>query len=73
MGKDSEKQRAKWVDVKGFANEFGLKTTKAYELLKLPEMKEAVRRFGERTIRVNLPLADEILRKNIIRFQIFFY
>ena len=61
--KGSEKLKAKWVDVNKFAEEFDLKKTKAYELVKLPEMQEAVRRFGERTIRVNLPLADEILRK----------
>lgn len=59
----SEKPKAKWVDVKKFAEEFDLRKTKAYELIKLPEMKEAVRRFGDKTIRVNLPLADEILRK----------
>ncbi len=59
----SEKQKANWVDVKNFAKEFDLKTTKAYELVKMPEMQEAVRRFGERTIRVNLPLADEILKR----------
>ena len=59
----SEKTKATWVDVNKFADTFGLKKTKAYELLKLPEMQEAVRRFGERTIRVNLPVADEILRR----------
>ena len=61
--KGSETIRAKWVDMNKFKEEYGLKTTKAYELVKLPEMQEAVRRFGERTIRVNLPLADEILKK----------
>ena len=59
----SEKQKANWVDVNKFAKEFDLKKTKAYELVKMPEMQEAVRRFGERTIRVNLPLADEILKR----------
>ena len=58
-----EKQKANWVNMNKFAEEFDLKKTKAYELVKLPEMQEAVRRFGERTIRVNLPVADEILRK----------
>jgi len=61
--KGSEKPKAKWVDVNTFMKEFDLKKTKAYELIKMPEMEEAVRRFGEKTIRVNLPLADEILRK----------
>ena len=61
--KGSETIRAKWVDMNKFKEEYGLKTTKAYELVKLPEMQEAVRRFGERTLRVNLPLADEILKK----------
>ena len=59
----SEKQKSNWVNMNKFAEEFDLKKTKAYELVKLPEMQEAVRRFGERTIRVNLPVADEILRK----------
>ena len=59
----SEKQKANLVDVNKFAKEFDLKKTKAYELVKMPEMQEAVRRFGERTIRVNLPLADEILKR----------
>ena len=59
----SEKQKANWVDVNKFAKEFNLKKTKAYELVKMPEMQEAVRRFGERTIRVNLPVADEILKR----------
>ncbi|MBQ9658930.1 MAG: hypothetical protein IJV31_09250 [Clostridia bacterium] len=57
----SEKQKANWVNMNKFAEEFDLKKTKAYELVKLPEMQRAVRRFGERTIRVNLPMADEIL------------
>lgn len=61
--KGSEKPKANWVNMNKFAEEFDLKKTKAYELVKLPEMQEAVRRFGERTIRVNLPVADEILRK----------
>lgn len=61
--RDSEKPKAKWVDMNKFIAEFDLKKTKAYELIKLPEMQNAVRRFGERTIRVNLPEADEILRK----------
>lgn len=59
----AEKPKAKWVNMNKFIEEFDLKKTKAYELVKLPEMQEAVRRFGERTIRVNLPVADEILRK----------
>ena len=61
--KGNNEPKSKWVDMNKFMNEFDLKKTKAYELVKLPEMKEAVRRFGERTIRVNLPLADEILKK----------
>lgn len=61
--KGDTKPKAKWVDMNKFKEEYGLKTTKAYELVKLPEMQEAVRRFGERTIRVNLPVADEILKK----------
>ncbi len=59
----SEKPKADWVDMNKFRETFDLKKTKAYELVKLPEMQEAVRRFGDRTIRVNLPVADEILRK----------
>jgi len=61
--KGSETPKAKWVDMNKFREVFDLKKTKAYELVKLPEMQDAVRRFGERTIRVNLPLADEILKK----------
>ncbi len=59
----NEKPKANWVDMNKFRETFDLKKTKAYGLVKLPEMQEAVRRFGKRTIRVNLPVADEILRK----------
>ena len=61
--KGDTKPKANWVDMNKFREAFDLKKTKAYELVRLPEMQEAVRRFGERTIRVNLPLADEILKK----------
>ena len=61
--KGDEKPRAKWVKVKDFQEYFDLPKSTAYRLMKLPEMRGAVRRLGERTIRVNLPLADEILRK----------
>ena len=51
-----EKPKANWVNMNKFIEEFDLKKTKAYELVNLPEMQEAVRRFGDRTIRVNLPV-----------------
>lgn len=61
--KGSEKQKAKWVTVKDFAKHFSLPRSSAYAILKRIEMKDAIRYLGEKTIRVNLPLADEILKQ----------
>lgn len=61
--KGSEKPKANWVKINKMCEYLDLSKTAAYNIVKMPEMKEAVRHIGTRGIRVNLPLADEILKK----------
>jgi len=61
--KGDNKPKAKWVSIKHFAEYLDLSKATAYHIAKLPEMKEAVRHIGSRGIRINMPLADEILKK----------
>ena len=59
----SQKSRAKYVTVKEFQNQYSLSQAQAYRILAMNEMQEAVMRAGEKSIRVNLDLAFEIMQK----------
>ena len=59
----SEKARKKYVTVKQFMEQYQLTKTQAYKILAMKEMKEAVIKTGERSIRVDIDLAFEIMQQ----------
>lgn len=61
--KGDSKPRAKWVSVKHFAEYLDVSKSAVYQIIKLPEMRDAVRHIGPKGIRINMPLVDEILKK----------
>ena len=58
-----EKARAKYITVKEFQQQFSLSRSQAYKILAMPEMKEAVVKMGQRSKKVNLDKAFEIMQK----------
>ncbi len=54
--------KIKYVRVKDFQQQFSLSKAQAYKLLSLPEMKKAIIYTGERSMRVNIDLAFEIMQ-----------
>lgn len=58
-----EKSRKKYVTVNEFIEQYSLSKPQAYRILKMPEMKDAIIKVGEKGIRVNLDLAFEIMQK----------
>lgn len=58
-----EKARKKYVTVNEFIEQYSLSKPQAYRILKMPEMKDAIIKVGEKGIRVNLDLAFEIMQK----------
>lgn len=59
----SEKARVKYVTPKQFMEQYQLKKSQAYKILARPEMQEAIIKTGERSIRVNLDRAFEIMQQ----------
>lgn len=58
-----EKARAKYITVKEFQQQYSLSRSQAYKILAMPEMKEAVVKMGQRSKKVNLDKAFEIMQK----------
>lgn len=63
MTRLQEKARKKYVTVKEFQEQYSLSKAQAYRILAMPEMEEAKRKFGEKTIRVDLDRAFEIMNQ----------
>lgn len=57
------KSRRKYVSAKEFANQYSLSKSQAYNILKKPEMKEAIIRTGKKSIRIDIDLAFEIMQQ----------
>ena len=58
-----EKARKKYVTVKDFQNQYSLSRAQAYKILARDEMKDAVIKTGEKSIRVDLDLAFSIMQQ----------
>lgn len=58
-----QRARAKYVTPKEFKEQYSLSKTQAYDILKKPEMQEAVIKVGEKSKRINLDLAFEIMQQ----------
>ncbi len=63
MTKLQERARIKYVTVKEFQNQYSMSRPQAYKVLAMPEMSEAVIKTGEKSIRVNLDRAFEIMQQ----------
>lgn len=61
--KGSEKARLKYVSVEAFAEQYDMSRAQAYKVLAMPEMQEAVIKIGEKSKRVNLDRAFEIMQQ----------
>ena len=57
------KSRRKYVSAKEFANQYSLSKAQAYNILKKPEMKDAIIRTGKKSIRIDIDLAFEIMQQ----------
>lgn len=58
-----ERARTKYVTIKEFREQYSLSRPQAYKILAMPEMQEAVIKTGERSKRVNLDRAFEIMQQ----------
>lgn len=63
MTKLQEKARVKYVTPKQFGEQYSISKAQVYNILKRPEMQEAVIKVGEKGRRVNLDKAFEIMQK----------
>lgn len=58
-----EKARAKYITVKEFQEQYSLSRAQAYKILAIPEMEEAKIKTGQKSIRINLDRAFEIMQQ----------
>ncbi len=58
-----QKARAKYVTVKEFRTQYSISKAQAYKILAMPELEEAIIKTGEKSIRVNLDKAFEIMQQ----------
>ena len=63
MTRLQEKARTKYITVKEFKEQYSLSRSQAYKILAMPEMQEAVVKMGQRSKKVNLDKAFEIMQK----------
>lgn len=63
MTRLQEKSRAKYITPKEFQEQYCLSKAQAYKLLAMPEMQEAIIKTGEKSKRVNLDRAFEIMQQ----------
>ena len=59
----SEKPRVKYVTIKEFAEQYSMSKAQAYRVLAMPEMQEAIIKTGEKSKRVNIDRAFEIMQQ----------
>lgn len=58
-----EKARRKYITIKEFQQQYALSKSQAYRILAKPEMQEAVVKTGERSKKVDLDRAFEIMQQ----------
>lgn len=58
-----QRARKKYITVKDFQNQYSLSRAQAYKILARPEMEEAKIKTGEKSIRINLDRAFEIMQQ----------
>ena len=58
-----EKARVKYITPKQFMEQYSLSRTQAYKILARPEMEEEKIKTGEKSIRINLDKAFEIMQQ----------
>lgn len=63
MTRLQEKARAKYITVKEFQEQYSLSRAQAYKILSMPEMEEAKIKTGQKSIRINLDRAFEIMQQ----------
>ena len=63
MTKLQQRARTKYVTVKEFQEQYSLSRPQAYKILAMPELSEAVIKTGEKSIRVDLDKAFEIMQQ----------
>ncbi len=57
------RSRKTYISVKDFANQYHLSKSQAYNILKRPEMREAIIKTGKKSIRIDIDLAFEIMQQ----------
>ena len=63
MTRLQERARRKYVTVKEFRQQYSLSNGQAYKLLAMPEMKDAIIKVGDKSMRVDLDKAFEIMQE----------
>lgn len=63
MTRLQERARKKYSTVKEFQEQYSLSRAQAYKILARPEMEEAKIKAGERSIRIDLDRAFEIMQQ----------
>lgn len=58
-----QKSRIKYVTPKELAEQYSISKAQVYNILKRPEMEEAIIKIGEKGMRVNLDRAFEIMQQ----------
>ena len=57
------RSRKTYISAKDFANQYHLSKSQAYNILKRPEMREAIIKTGKKSIRIDIDLAFEIMQQ----------
>lgn len=63
MTKLQERARKKYVSAKEFQEQYSLSKTQTYKILSMPEMEEVKIKVGEKSIRIDIDRAFEIMQQ----------
>lgn len=58
-----QKARVKYITVKEFQEQYSLSRAQAYKILAMPGMQEAIIKVGEKSKRINIDRAFEIMQQ----------
>ena len=58
-----QKARVKYITVKEFQEQYSLSRAQAYKILAMPEMQETIIKVGEKSKRINIDRAFEIMQQ----------
>lgn len=58
-----QKARVKYITVKEFQEQYSLSRAQAYKILAMSEMQEAIIKVGEKSKRINIDRAFEIMQQ----------